>query len=361
VAIGLDLGDEHSQVCVLDVDGEVLEEGRVRTTSEDLKRWFGRVERTRVALEVGTHSPWVSRLLDECGHEVIVANARMVRLISESGKKTDKVDAETLARLARFDPKLLHPIRHRTAEAQRCLGALRARDALVRTRTLLVNHVRGAVKSYGGRLKGSSAGSFHKKAVEDMPEHLRHILLPVVECIGEVTKRIREYDKAIEGPLCEKLPETGALRQVKGVGPLTAAAFVLVIQDPQRFERSRDVGPFLGLTPRSDKSAQYAPELRITKAGDGFLRRLLVGSAHYILGPFGEDSDLRRHGIAIAQQGRKNAKKRAVVAVARKLAVLLHRLWVTGEVYEPLRNTKRKEKGERRRGGTTVGSTPKES
>jgi len=119
---------------------------------------------------------------------------------------------------------------------------------------------------------------------------------------------------------------------------------MLVLGDQERFKKSRDVGPYLGLTPRKDDSGEYQPELRITKAGDGFMRRLLVCSAHYILGPFGPDTDLRHHGEKIAQTGKQKAKKRAVIAVARKLAVLLHRLWITGEEYEPLRNTIRKGK-----------------
>jgi len=167
----------------------------------------------------------------------------------------------------------------------------------------------------------------------------------VLETIGEITARIKQYDDSIANVLCaKKHPETDLLRQVGGVGPLTAFAFILILEDPRRFKRSRSVGAFLGMTAKQSDSGEQEPQLRITKAGDCYLRRLLVGSAQYILGPFGPDTDLRRFGMALAKRGGKNAKKRAVVAVARKLSVLLHRLWLTAEVYEPLRNEERKKK-----------------
>ena len=122
---------------------------------------------------------------------------------------------------------------------------------------------------------------------------------------------------------------------------------MLTLEDPHRFERSRSVGAYLGLGPAGDRSGERDPQKRISKEGDEMLRKLLVGSAHYILGPFGSDSDLRRHGEKIASRGAKNAKKRAaVVAVARKLCVLLHRLWVSAEVYDPLYNTHRRQEQE---------------
>ncbi len=186
------------------------------------------------------------------------------------------------------------------------------------------------------------AVSFHNKAPGHIPETLWPALGPILETIGSLTQRIREYDRQLETISKEQYPETDLLRQVEGVGPLTALTFVLTVEDPYRFEKSRSVGAYLGLVPASDRSGERDPQKRISKEGDEMLRRLLVGSAHYILGPFGSDSDLRRHGEKIASRGAKNAKKRAVVAVARKLSVLLHSLWVTGEVYEPLYNTHRR-------------------
>jgi transposase len=300
---------------------------------------FEQMAPARIAMEVGTHSPWVERLLTECGHEVVVANARKVRLISRSDNKDDRADAECLARLARADVKLLSPIQHRGSQVQQDRALLRSRAALVRSRTLLVNHVRGVVKSFGSRLRSCSAKSFHNQAKDQIPEELAPAVTPVLEIIGSLTRQIRRYDKQIESTAAEHYPETELLQQVTGVGPQTALSFVLTIEDPYRFRCSRTVGAYLGLRPRRRQSGNKDPELKITKAGDSELRRLLVGAAHYILGPFGPDCDLRRWGLTLAARGKKNAKKQAVVAVARKLAVLLHRLWITAEVYEPLRNS----------------------
>ena len=343
--IGLDLGDKYCHYHTVDSQGELVNEGRLKTTPDALRERFASLETARVVLETGTHSPWVSRLVAECGHEVLVANPRQIPLIYQSSKKSDRTDCEILARVGRLDPKLLKPIQHRDAASQISLAVLRARDNLVSARSKLINHVRGAVKSLGGRVVSCSADSFHDKALEFIPKELQGALSPVVKVIGELTKQVRRYDKRIEKELCEKkYPQTEVLREVPGVGPLTSLAFLLVLEDPRRFKDSRTVGAYLGLTPRKSDSGEIEPQLRITKAGDGFLRRLLVSSAHHILGPFGPDSDLRRFGQTIAQRGGKNAKKRAVIAVARKLAVLLHRLWITGEVYEPLRNAARKQK-----------------
>ena len=340
---GLDLGDKYSYLCLIDADsGEAIEEGRLRTTPEALRRRFASEQQPlRVAIEAGTHSPWVSRLLEECGHEVLVANSRKLRLIYANRRKTDEADAENLARLARLDPKLLYPLKHRGEEGQAHMALIRSREALVSSRTQLVNHVRGTVKSFGARLPKCPARSFHKRAQEHIPEPLLPALGPILETIGSLTERIREYDRKLEAISEERYPETELLRQVEGVGPLTALTFVLTVEDAHRFEKSRSVGAYLGLVPARNQSGDRDPQKRISKEGDEMLRRLLVGSAHYVLGPFGSDSDLRRHGEKIASLGGKNAKKRAAVAVARKLAVLLHSLWVSGEVYEPLRNTHR--------------------
>ena len=342
VTVGADLGDKYSYLYMLDSAGECIEESRVKTTIEALIDRFSAMPPARVALETGTHSPWVSRLIASCGHEVIVANSRELRLIYKNPKKTDRIDAENLARTARLDPKLLHPVKHRTAEIQNDLSILRARACLVVSRTKLINHIRGAVKSIGGRLPSCYSSCFHKKAPESIPEVLQPVLQPILEVIEKLTDRIHQYDKTIDKVLGAKYPVTETLKQVPGVGPLTALAFVLIIGDPRRFPNGRNVGPYLGLIPKKDQSGGQDPQLHISKAGDGFLRQLLVGSAQYILGPFASDTDLRRFGKEIASRGGKNAKKRAVVAVARKLSVLLHRLWLTGEVYDPLRASKKK-------------------
>jgi transposase len=345
---GLDLGDNYSYLCLIDQhSGEIMEEGRLRTTPEAFLRRFASEQPMRIAIEAGTHSPWASRVLEECGHEVLVANARKTRLIYANKRKTDEVDAENLARLARVDPKLLYPLKHRGEESQAHLALIRSREALVSCRTQLVNHVRGAVKSFGARLPKCPARSFHNKAPEHIPEALMPALGPILEQIGSLTERIRQYDRKLQTISKESYPETDLLRQVEGIGALTALTFVLTLEDPYRFERSRSVGAYLGLVPATDRSGDSDPrEKRISKEGDQMLRKLLVGSAHYILGPFGSDSDLRRHGEKIASRGGKNAKKRAAVAVARKLSVLLHHLWITAEVYDSLYNMHRHQEQE---------------
>lgn len=339
VTAGLDLGDRYSHLCLIDThSGDVIEETRLATNPEAFEKRFSTSEPIRVAIEASTHSPWVSRLLESYGHEVLVANARKVRLIYSEGRKSDKLDAENLARLARLDPKLLSPLKHRDEASQAHLALLRSREALVSTRTKLVNHVRGAVKSFGGRLPKCSAQSFHKKAAADIPEPLKPALEPLLETIESLTTRIRHFDRELEALAEELYPETNLLQQVNGIGTLSALAFVLILENPERFETSRMVGAYAGLVPARHQSGESDPQKRISKRGDEMLRRLLVSSSQYILGPFGEDSDLRRHGLKIAERGGKRAKKRAVVAVARKLAVLLHRLWLTGELYKPLYN-----------------------
>ena len=341
---GLDLGDKYSYLCLINTaSGEVMEESRLRTTPQALRRRFDSEKPLRIAIEAGTHSPWVSRVLEECGHEVLVANPRKTKLIYGSKHKTDELDAESLARLARLEPKLLYPLRHRSETSQQHMAILRSRQALIATRTQLINHVRGAVKSFGARLPKCVARSFHRKALEHLPQELVVALGPILEMIGSLTERIRDYERQLETISREHYPQTELLRQVEGVGPLTALTFVLTLEDPSRFAKSRSVGAYLGLVPATDQSGDRDPQMHITKEGDEMLRRLLVGSAHYILGPFAkEDSDLRRHGLKIASRGGKNAKKRAVVAVARKLSVLLHRLWITAEIYEPLYNAHRR-------------------
>jgi transposase len=337
ITVGLDLGDRYSQFCLVGADGTVVEEGRLRTTPQALQQYFAGRPPLRVVLEVGTHSPWISRLLAECGHEALVANARKVRLIYASDRKTDQIDAEALARLGRLDPQLLAPIHHRGAQAQADLAALRARACLVRARTQLINHVRGAVKAVGGRLPSSSTPAFPHKVATHIPAELHTTLSPLLETITTLTQEIRAADRRIEQLATERYAETARLRQIAGVGPLTALCFVLTLEDPTRFPHSRAVGAYLGMTPKRRDSGSSSPQLRISKSGDTMLRDLLIGAAHYILGSFGPDCDLRRWGLMLAQRGGRNAKKRAAVAVARKLACVLHSMWLNGTDYRAFR------------------------
>ena len=296
--------------------------------------------RCRIALETGTHSPWVSRLLSELGHEVIVAHARNVRLIGESRKKDDRLDAQTLARLARIDPQLLCPVKHRSAKGQADLTVIRARAGLVRARTALVNTARGLAKSYGERLRGCNVRNMNAEKAQELSPELRTALEPLLAGIESLSEQIREYNERIEKLAQQSYPQVALLKQVKGVGTLIALTFLLTLEDAHRFRKSRDVGCYLGLQPGRRNSGQSEPQMHISKEGDPYLRTLLVQGAHHILGPFGADSDLRRWGLKLAERGGKSGKKRAIIAVARKLAVLLHHLWVSGEVYEPLRLSK---------------------
>jgi transposase len=341
LTIGLDLGDRNSWYCVVDEVGQIQLEQRVRTTAKALQEVFGTMPRSRIALEIGTHSPWISRMLSDLGHEVIVANARKVRLIGESRKKDDRLDAQTLARLARIDPELLYPVKHRSAQSQADLTVIRARAGLVRARTGLVNSARGLAKSYGERLRGCNVRNMNPEKAESLSPELQRALEPLLAGIEALSERIVEYNQRIEQLAQQSYPQTALLKQVKGVGTLIALTFLLTLEDPHRFQKSRDVGGYLGLQPGRRNSGRSEPQLHISKEGDPYLRTLLVQGAQHILGPFGIDCDLRRWGLRLAERGGKNGKKRAIVATARKLAVLLHHLWVSGEAYEPLHNSSR--------------------
>jgi len=340
VTIGMDLGDKTSRYCVLNDGGEVLAEQACATTKKGMMQTFATMPHSRIAIEVGTHSPLVSRELKKYGHEVIVANARQVKLISQSSRKNDKLDAQMLARLARVDPALLRPIRHRSEEAQKDLMTIRMRAALVEARTMLVNSARGLTKAVGERLPSCDADQMDVEKLEGLPAELGETLKPLAEEVASLTEKIKECDRKIEQIAGDRYPETQLLRQVFGVGPLIALTFILTIEDKQRFQKSRDVGCYVGLRPKQSESGESQPELRITKEGDVYLRKLLVQGAHCIMAKRAPDTDLKQWGTKLAGRGGKNARKRATVAVARKLAILLHHLWVTGEVYEPLRNSK---------------------
>lgn len=348
LTIGLDLGDRTSRYCILDEGGEVVSEGQLPTTRTGLNSLFEKMPSSRVALEVGTHSPWVSRHLAGLGHEVIVANPHKVKLITQSTRKNDRIDAEKLARLARVDPKLLSPIRHRGAEAQADLAVIRARAELVAARTGLINSARGLVKPMGERLKACDAEQVEEALAEPLSEAAQAVIGPLLKSVETISEQIGVYDGKI-GEIAKRYPETELLTQVYGVGTLIALTYILTIEDAERFPHSRDVGPFLGLQPKQRDSGDSQPELGISKAGDRLLRSYLVQAAHCNLRKGAPDSDLREWGLGKAgegdkkdQKGRKGkrAKRRALVGMARKLAVLLHRLWVTGEVYDPLYNRK---------------------
>ena len=334
--MGLDLSDRVSHYHVQRGDGLTLATGKVASLRDDLAALFEHWKGCRLVIEAGGHSPWISRLGQECGMEVVVANPRRVELISKSDRKTDRTDAETLAELGRSNVRLLAPITHRSKEAQADLGIKRARDAAVRVRTTLINHVRGVLKSNGHRAPGVSPECFGTRAAAAIPLELAPALNPMLRLIEQVNVQIKHFEQEMARLSKDRYPFTQLLKQISGIGLVVSLSYVLTLDDPKRFMRSRMVGAYVGLVPRKKSSGTRDPQMHITKAGDGEMRRLLVLAANHILGRFGPDCDLRRFGLRIVGNGTdRTAKKRARVAVARKLAVLMHHLWTTGEVYDP--------------------------
>jgi len=333
--VGLDLGDVHHYVCILNPAGEIVREGSMVNTRPALSRLMQEYAGATVAMEAGTHSPWISRFLQAQGAQVLVANPRKLHAISRHERKCDQRDAQMLARLARVDPALLYPIQHGSAQAQHDLLGLKLRDALVRTRVNLINAVRFTLKSLGYPVRNRSSESFHKTVLAQVPAECVAVVQPLIVVLEQVSQQIKGMERELVERGRRDYPVTQRLQQIAGVGPLTALCFVLRIGEPQRFGRARDVGAYLGLCPRRDQSGGVDKQLRISKCGDGLLRRLLVSAAHYILGPFGPDCALRQYGQRLSGTGSPREKKRAVVAVARKLAVLLLSLWKHGTDYEP--------------------------
>ena len=330
--IGIDLGDKMSRYCIVNRDGEVVEEGSFRNQVSSIETHFSGEPR-RIALEAGAQSAWISRELKRLGHEVIVGNTRELKWITASDNKTDSVDARKLALLARADVQLLAPVEHRTAEQQAELAVIRSRDAIMRARTLLINSARGIAKGFGLRLPKSITTTFGQRAVADLPDGLRTALSGLLEQIDALSRQIGASDQQV-GELAQRHPEVERLTSIPGVGKLTAVTFILTLGRPERFAHSRDVAGFLGLRPKQRQSGARDPELGISKSGDPYLRKLFVQCAHHVLGHWGPDSALRRWGLAKTEGGKK-ATLRAIVAVARKLSVLLHHLWVTGEFFKP--------------------------
>jgi transposase len=337
LTIGLDLGDRRHTVCVLSAAGDIVTEEVIVNTRACLEAFAARFPTATIVMETGTHSPWVSRLFEARGHRVLVANARKLRAISASHTKSDEEDARMLARLGRADPALLSPVTHRSEAGQRALVRLKVRDALVRARVNQMNSVRFLLKSLGVPVPASvKATAFVRQLRAQADAATCALVEPLLAITDALNAQIKQLDAELETLAEEKYPATARLRQVDGVGPLTALCFVLTVESPARFPHTRDVGAYLGLVPRRDQSGNTDKQLPITKAGNPQLRCLLVNCAHYILGPFGPPSHLRAAGERIAARGGKSAKKRAVIATARKLAVTLLALWKSGADYHAL-------------------------
>ncbi len=330
---GIDLHLKSSEVCVVDESGETSERAKIPTTEKSFVRWFGGREPMRICIEASGLSPWVGRILAGLGHEIIVANAQRVRLIAESTLKNDKVDAETLARLVRMDPALLCPIRHRREETQRLRGMLRVRRSMVNSRTACLNTARGLLRSFGYRVPGQRPERLARAlTTRKVPEELCRLVAPLVATALELDEKVQALDGEVIAA-GRAFPEVERFQQVPGIGPLVALSYVLCIEDPSRFHGSRDIPSFLGLRPRMRESAERSHFGSITRHGDAEMRRLLVQAAHGCLRSR-QDTELKRWAEQLAG---RIGKKKAVVALARKLAVLLHHLWASGEDYQALR------------------------
>jgi transposase len=340
ITIGLDLGDKKHAICVLNQAGEIIDERTITNHKESLRRLSLKYPGARIAHEVGSHSPWTSRFLKSLGHDVIVANPRKLRVIYMSNRKSDHTDARMIAKLARIDPDLLYPIEHSSEQSQRDLLQVKLRDNLVRQRVDIISSIRFTLKSLGMSLPSPNTACFAKRCRTLLAENCSELLKmiePSLQVVDLLTKNIRELERSIDELCAKSYPETNRLRQIPGVGPITSLSFVLTIGDPERFENPRDVAAYLGLVPKRDQSGNVDKQLRISKAGDAYLRRLLVSAAQYVLGPFGPDCDLKRHGMELAARGGRSAKKKAVVAIARKLSVILLTLWKRDLDYQPIR------------------------
>lgn len=331
--IGIDLGDKTNCYCEIDHSGKVIDQGSVVNRPEPMKVFMREHSESVLVVETGPQTGWVVDLSRDLGVKMIVANSRKTASIWKSRNKSDRHDAQELARLARADESLLSPVTMRQRKSRLDLVVIKAREALVEQRTHLVNAMRAMSKNFGYFLKTTSAKCFENQI--DIPQELKKSLEGLVKVVKALNVQIKRYDRAIE-TMGKNYPETQKLRKIKGVGPITSLAYVLLLEDHRKFNKSRDVGAYLGLKPRRDQSGEMDKQLGISKVGSALLRRLLVNCSQYILAR-GEDSELKRFGQKLAKRGGRAAMKKAVIAVARKLAVLLHALWKSDEPYQALK------------------------
>lgn len=334
---GIDLGSKHSEICLVDAAGEVVLRRRVATTAEAFEQALSGLPTLPLAIETGGETNWVRRQLTALGHQVTVANAKRLKVLTDTHSKDDRRDARLLAEIQLRWPRLLQPVQPRSLESERHRALLKLRQSVVETRVKLLNSARGVLKSFGIKPPRASAEAYVRKVRPLVPDELRPALEPLLDAIEAVGVQIRRYDRTVV-ELCEERywRSTRRMRSIKGVGPLTALAFTLELDDEVgRLESSRAAGALVGLRPKRRDSGESEPDLAITKAGNRMLRTLLIQCAQYLLGR-GDDSALRRWGLGLAERsGTKRGKRRAVVATARKLAVLLHTLWRRDEDFEP--------------------------
>jgi transposase len=340
--IGMDVGGERSQVCAVNEAGQVVWEREIRTVRREVERAFRGHPKSRVCLEVGGSSAWISRLLKEMGHEVVACNPRRLRLIAESTLKCDRLDAEVLARLARLsglDGKLVPGVYQRSEATQFVRSFLKVRRALVRNRTSAANAARGLSRSLGHVLPSVKPERLTQRVQKaTLPEAVTSMVGPLLVTVEQLSEQIAVLDEQV-AMLGAKNPVVKRLQTIDGIGPLTSLAFVSCIEDPTRFGRSRDVGAYLGLRPVLRQSGGQRHQGAITKEGDPELRALLVQAAHALMHAK-RASDLKTWARGLAK---RVGKKKAIIALARKLAVLMHRLWVRNESFEPQRANQAKE------------------
>ena len=334
--IGIDLGDNTNEVCVLDNKGKALESFRIVNDKDGLLSVFNKYPGSSIAIEAGTHALWIHDLAINHGIKIFVANPRKTYLISSGDRKNDKVDAYLLAKLLRSDSGLLFPVTLRDINTQKDLVLLKNRDFLVRQRGDMIRHIRGIIKPFGLKLPASvTTDNLHETITDFVSKDDFECLAMMVNQIKQLSKDIKKLDKKIKDLISTKYPEAELLQTINGVGPITALTFLLIVGNPQRFSKSRKVGSYLGLVPKQDQSGAIDKSLGITKTGDQMMRRLLVNCSHHILGVFGKDTQLRRHGLKImGETDNRVRKKKAVIAVARKLAVLMHSMLISGQEFK---------------------------
>jgi transposase len=343
--IGIDIGDKKNFVCILNNKGEILFRKEILNNKEQMEEYFESIEKASIVFEVGSHSPWISRLLVAIGHDVFICNPRRLATVSQNLKKSDEEDCLILAQLLLTGKHLLKQVRHANEDKMRDFLLIKSRRALIKCRTILINTARGIVKSFGERISPNlSADAFHKYAGDTLKKETLEKIKDLIEVIGKTTEQILKYEKNIDAIIKKKYPTAQLLQSINGVGPLTSLAFVLTIDDPKKFAKSRSVGAFLGLVPRRDQSGNNDKQLPITKAGSKLLRSLLINCANYILSSKGEDNQIKRFGLKIKGDGTsKSRNNKAKVAVARKLSVIMHQLWVSNKPFGSILGKKKDE------------------
>ena len=332
---GMDVHKKYSRVCELNEDGDILEEAKFPTTKQALQRRFGNREPMQIVLETGTESAWIAQSLENQGHEVIVAHARRIDLITDNDNKNDRNDAEMLARLGRSDLDLLTETHVRGKGAQRIRAMLKARTGLVQSRTKLANQIRGLVRQAGYTLRSGPPEKLEQIIGEsDIPEALLVSVMPLAESVTALTERIDRLSSKLK-KIARQIDTVDQLKEIDGVGWQTALCFVVTIENPGRFSSSKKVGAYFGLVPEVQNSGNEDSDTNhtgsITKNGDSMMRYLLVQAAQAMMRSK-TDSELKQFAKRIEA---KKTNQIAAVACARKLAVVMHTLWKTGREYEP--------------------------